>query len=138
MNVLFDTNVLLDVILERQPFVVGSRRLWYWAESGKLRGWVSVLSFSNIYYIVRKARDAEIAAEVLIALRDSFELVACNAQIINQAIDAKFRDFEDAIQYFSALHADAACILTRNPDHFLAAELPILSPAEFLASHSFE
>jgi hypothetical protein len=70
-------------------------------------------------------------------LVDTFTLALCDEQIINQAIDAGVEDFEDAVQYFSALRAEAACLVTRNPNHFPNAAIPVLTPAEFLAAHSF-
>ena len=138
MNVFIDTNVLMDVLLERQPFVKSSQRIWYLAERGRIRGLVSVLSFSNIYYIVRKLKGRDDAQAMLNMLRDSLVPVGCDDRILNQAIDAEMKDFEDAIQYFSARQAGAACIVTRNANHFPQADLPALSPDEFLAAHSFE
>jgi predicted nucleic acid-binding protein len=138
MNVFVDTNVLMDVLLERRPFVSESRQVWFLAERGKLRGMMSALSFPNVYYIVRKVRGTDAALAMMKMLRDTFAPVPLDEQILNQAIDAKFSDFEDAIQYFSALRADADCLLTRNPDHFPRSHLRVLSPTEFLAGHSFE
>jgi predicted nucleic acid-binding protein len=138
MNVFFDTNVLMDVLLQRHPFVDESREVWFLAERGKVVGLVSALSFPNIYYVARKALGAETALSMMSLLRDTLTAVPLDEQILNQAMDAKFSDFEDAIQYFSALRADAECLLTRNPDHFPASGLRALSPEEFLAAHAFE
>ena len=138
MNVFFDTNVLMDVLLQRYPFVTESREVWFLAERGKIAGLASALSFPNIYHVVRKALGAETALSMMTLLRDTFTAVPLDEQILNQAMDAKFSDFEDAIQYFSALRADAECLLTRNPDHFPASGLRVLSPEEFLAAHAFE
>jgi len=138
VNVFFDTNVLMDVLLKRRLFIKSSQRAWFLAERGKIRGMVSVLSFSNIYYMVRKLEGATEAMSMMAMLRDTFVPVACDEQVIHQAIDVGTKDFEDAIQYFSALRADASCIITRNPDHFPSSALPVLSPDEFLAAYSFE
>jgi predicted nucleic acid-binding protein len=138
MNVFIDTNVLMDVLLERRPFVVESRKVWFLAERGKVTGLVSALSFPNIYYVVRKTLGGDTAASMMTLLRDTFTAVPLDEQILNQAIDAKFSDFEDAIQYYSALRADAECLLTRNVDHFPDSGLRVIPPEEFLAAHSFE
>jgi len=138
MNVFFDTNVLMDVLLQRHLFVDKSREAWFLAERGKVVGLVSALSFPNIYYVARKALGAETALSMMSLLRDTLTAVPLDEQILNQAMDAKFSDFEDAIQYFSALRADAECLLTRNADHFPASSLRVLSPEEFMAAHSFE
>lgn len=71
-------------------------------------------------------------------LRGTFSPVALDEQVLNQSMDAKFSDFEDAIQYFSALRADVTGLVTRNPGHFPRSRLPVLSPEAFLAAHSFE
>jgi len=137
MNVFLDTNVLMDVLLGRKPFAAQSRRIWFLAERGKFRGLIAAMTFPNVYYIVRKVRGAEAARTMLTMLRSTFTPVALDGQIVNQALDARFAGFEDALQYFSALRADAACLITRNPGHFPRAQMPVLSPAEFLALYSF-
>jgi len=138
MNVFVDTNVLLDVLAKREPFYEHSVAVWTLAEQGKIRGLISALSFANTYYIVNKLQNRAVALRTMRQLRDSFFAVPLDDQILNQAIDAGFKDFEDAVQYFSALRADAACIISRNPDHFPSSDLPVLSPGEFLAAHPFE
>jgi predicted nucleic acid-binding protein len=138
MNVFLDTNVVMDVLLERKPFVVDSQRMWFLAERGKIRGLIAAMTFPNVYYIVRKIRGAEAATTMLSMLRSTFTPVELDGQILNQALDARFADFEDAIQYHSALRANAVCLVTRNPAHFPQGQLSILSPAEFLALYSFD
>ncbi len=137
MNVFIDTNVLLDVLAKREPFYNDSGAVWTLAEQGKLRGFVSALSFSNIYYIVRRLKDRRTADRAMHILRNTFTPVACDEQVLSQAIDAGMKDFEDAIQYFSALRVESVCLISRNPNHFPRSQLSILTPAEFLAAHSF-
>jgi predicted nucleic acid-binding protein len=138
MKVFVDTNVLMDVLLERHPFVTEARRLWHLAERARVTGLVSVLSFSTIHYVVRKARGAEAALRMLRMLRHDFTIVALDEKIVSQALDAKLPDFEDAIRYYSAIRGDAECLLTRNVGHFPKGSLRVYSPEEFLANHSFE
>jgi len=138
MKGFIDTNILLDVLLRRAPFFNESQKIWFLAERGKIQGLISTLSFSNIYYIVRKLAGPKRAESMLAMLRDCFSPVAFDEQVLNQAMDAGFSDFEDAIQYFSALRADADCLITRDPRHFPKSHLPVMSPADFLAAHSFK
>ena len=134
MKAFIDTNVLLDVLGERQPFYEDSAAVWSLAEQGKVEGLVSAVSFANVFYIMRRWGDVAAAREAVILLRDAFTAVACDASVINRAIDSKMRDFEDAVQYFSALHAGADCILSRNPGDFpRRPAVPVFSPTEFLA-----
>jgi predicted nucleic acid-binding protein len=133
MRVFVDTNVLLDVLARREPHFTDAARLWSLAESGQIRASVSSISFVNTYYVIRKASGRKKAADALRLLRDVFEPIAADSQILNQALDSRLADFEDAVQYFCALRGQADCLVTRNPDDFPKRPLPILSAAEFLA-----
>jgi predicted nucleic acid-binding protein len=140
MNVFLDTNVLLDVLARREPFYGAAAAIWTLAEQGKDRGpvhgLISAISFTNIYYIVCKVRDRRTARQALVLLHATFTPVACDGRILQLALDADFPDFEDAVQYHSALRARADCLITRDPHHFPASGLKVLAPAEFLAMRS--
>ena len=135
MKVFVDTNVLLDVLAKREPFYADAARIWSMAERGQIEAQVSVISFNNIYYVVRRAANRNAADRALRLMRNVFTAVPLNAQVLNQAIDAGFSDFEDAIQFHSAVHAGADCLISRDAGHFPAATFPALTPPEFLASH---
>lgn len=132
MRVFVDTDVLIDVLARREPWYSDSAQVWTLAESGKITGVISALSVSNIYYIVRKLENLKTARRALHLLRDSFELAATTGQIINQAIDSTFKDYEDGIQYFTAIQADADTLLTRNLRDFPRDDLPVMDPASYL------
>lgn len=138
MRLFFDTNILLDVLLKRPGHFDASAKLWTAAESAQIQGYISAISFNNVYYIVHKTAGADTARKVMAALRDSFAAVDCTGQILNQAIDARIKDFEDAIQYFSAIQAKCDYLLTRNPKHFPSAGIAVQTPEEFLAANHFE
>jgi predicted nucleic acid-binding protein len=133
MRIFVDTSLLLDVLAKREPFYAAAARVWTLAETGACEALVSAISFNNVFYIVRKARDTTAARRALVLLRDVFASVAPDQRILNQAIDSEIPDFEDAIQLYSALHARADYLLTRNVGDFPAGILPILAPDEFLA-----
>ncbi|HNS21810.1 MAG TPA: PIN domain-containing protein [Sedimentisphaerales bacterium] len=137
MNVFVDTNVLLDVLAQREPFYTHSAGVWTLAEQGRVRGFVSVISFNNIYYVTRKLQTRPAVNRMMVFLRDTFEPVPLDKQILDQAIDADFKDLEDAIQYFSAIRAGAACIVSRDASTFPRSGLPVLTPAELLTTGSF-
>lgn len=138
MNVFLDTNVVLDVFANRQPFYANSARVWALAERGKIHGFVSALSMTNLYYVVRKLSSRRAAMEMLRAVRGCVGLTPCDASVLNLAIDAGFGDFEDAVQYFSARAAGADVLVTRDTDHFPDDDLPAMTPMAFLAAHTFE
>ena len=134
MRLFLDTNVLLDVLGRREPFFQAAARVWSLAERGELEAYVSAISFNNVYYIVRKAGGKEKADEALRILRDVFAIVAPDAKIINQAMDSEMTDFEDALQFYSAVRAKATHLLTRDADAFPTSHLQVLSPDEFIAA----
>jgi predicted nucleic acid-binding protein len=136
-HVFVDTNVLMDVLLEREPFFASSIQVWTLCEAGTIHGLVSVISFNNVFYVVLKNKSKGEAQRSLAVLRDIFTPVALDGQIINQAIDSGFRDFEDAIQYHSALRGSAKFLITRNVRDFPESdEIIVVTPEEYLASRT--
>ena len=135
MNVFIDTHLLLDVLLPREAFYANSARIWTLAETGGMSAFVSGLSLPNIFYLLRQDSSLPAARAAVIIVRDMFSLVPLDAQIVNQAIDADIADFEDAIQFFSAVRVGAAVLVTRNPRHFPSQGPAIQTPAEFLTAH---
>lgn len=139
MKVFVDTNVLLDVIAKREPFYADSATIWTLSETGRIEGLVSAITFTNLFYVVRKLADAKTARRVMILLRESFTPTPCDASVLNLAIDSDFKDFEDAVQYYSAVQANADCMVSRNPNDFpRGADCPILTPSEFLTTYAFD
>lgn len=132
MTVLIDTNILLDVLARREPHYQSSAQIWSLAERDELTAYISAISFNNIYYILRKASNKTTANNALKMIRDVFESIAPDIKIINQAIDSECDDFEDAIQYHSAIRIQAQTLITRNPNDFPTSPLPIATPEEFL------
>ncbi|MEX2186705.1 MAG: PIN domain-containing protein [Pirellulales bacterium] len=136
MKVFIDTNVLLDVIADRKPFYGDSAAVWTLAEERRIEGCVSAISFTNIFYVVRKLVNGKTARRALGLMRDAFSVVACDGRILSAAMDSDLADFEDAVQYASARHVRAKCMVTRNPGDFpRQGACPVLTPAEFLAAH---
>ena len=135
MIVLVDTNVLLDVLAERKPFYEAAFAVWSLAEQKHLQAHVSAISFNNLHYVLARLADPRKARRAMRMLREVFSVVPLDERILHQAIDADIRDFEDAIQFFSALRAGAACLLTRDTGHFPTGDIAIQTPAEFLAAH---
>ncbi|MFT5365529.1 MAG: putative nucleic acid-binding protein [Candidatus Latescibacterota bacterium] len=132
MIVFVDTNILLDVLVRREPHYQNSARVWTLAERGEITTYISAISFNNIYYILRKIDGKTAANNALKLLRDVFESIPPDTRIINQAIDSECDDFEDAIQFHSAVRVGAQVLITRNPNDFPTSSITIASPDEFL------
>ena len=135
MRVFVDTNVLLDVFARREPFYEDSSRIWTLAETGQITGFASTPSFPLIFYRLRRISGRKAARKAMRIMRDTFGLVPLDLQITNQAIDSDIKDFEDAIQFFSALRVGADSLITRNPKDFPTGDVPVQTPTEFLATH---
>jgi len=133
MRIFLDTNVLLDVIAQRDPFYRVAEVVWRLVESGKMRGFVSAISFNNVYYIVRRFSGKKRAAEAVRLLRGVFDIVPVNREIVDSAIDSQMDDFEDAIQYHCAVQSKARYLITRAPKGFPAGGLAVVSAEEFLS-----
>lgn len=130
----FDTNVLLDHLLERDPFADHAMALWSLAERREVVGLISAISFNFIYYIVRHEGNERAARLAVRGLRDVFEVVEVDAQIINQAMDSPFADFEDAIQHACAVRGKATHLITRDSAGFRKSDVLVVSPEVYLGT----
>lgn len=131
-RVFFDTSVLLDHLLEREPFADDATQLWSMAERRQIEGCIAAISFNFVYYIVRHEANEKAARRAIKGMRDVFEIVEVDAQIIHQAIDAEFIDFEDAIQHACALRAGATHLVTRDLAGYRRAEMAVVAPDSYL------
>lgn len=133
MKLFLDTNIVLDVTAERQPFQADAERVVALVENRDAAAAVSAISYTTVHYVMSKGMGQEEAFEALRIMRRLFETVPCDADIIGTAMDSGLPDFEDAVQYFSALAAGAERIITRNVGHFPTDSVVVQTPAEFLA-----
>ena len=132
MKVLLDTNVVLDVLLDREPYAASASQLFSRVENGELVGAICATTVTTIHYLTTKALDAQQALENVKKLLHLFEIAAVNRAVLEAALEAGFVDFEDAVIDASARHTDAVAIVTRNGADFAQAQLPIYSPDELL------
>ena len=133
MIALFDTNVLLDVIQNRQPFYRDSSQAWNLAERKLVTGYVSAISFNNVFYITRKQTGDAEAVKAVKLVRALFGTVPLDEVVIDRAIAMNVADFEDAIQAASAVQVHADCVVTRNVKDFKGLHKLAVTPEELLA-----
>ena len=132
-SVLCDINVILDIFLKRDPHYAPAARLFTLIEEKKLQGYLSAQSFPTLFYLLSRELKREKAMRVLEKLRVVFDVAAVDAKVIDLSLASTFRDFEDAVQYYSALHVRADCLITRNKADYRTERLPVMTPGEFLA-----
>lgn len=137
-SVLCDINVILDIFLKREPHYAASARLFTLVEEKKIQGYLSAQSFPTLFYLLSRELKREKAMRVLEKLRIVFRVAAVDEKVIDLSLVSAFRDFEDAVQYYSALHAKAECLITRNKADYRADRLPVMTPEEFLALRKAE
>jgi predicted nucleic acid-binding protein len=134
MRVLLDTNIVLDVLLNRQPFVTDSRALWQAADTGKFIACIATFTIPTIHYICRRHAGKPAADAAVDLCLEAFETCALYRECISAARTLPGSDFEDNLQVASAMTDFVPAIVTRNPADFANAPLKILSPQELLAT----
>jgi hypothetical protein len=116
----------------RPKFYEASATILTLLEQDKFEGFISAISFNNIHYIIRKQSGKTKADHAIRTLSTTFGIVTLDEKIIKRAIDANFNDFEDGIQFFSALRCNAGYLISRNVSDFPHEDIPVLTPEEFL------
>jgi len=133
MRVLFDTNIILDLLLDREPFAEHAAELWCANADGRIEGFVSVITPINLFYIARRLRDHTTAFRAVQELLAAFAVCPLDQSSLHTALTLPFNDYEDAVQHVSAVNNSLDAIVTRNLKDFAGATIPVFSPAELLA-----
>ncbi len=134
MRVLVDTNVVLDVLLARRPFVAASAEVFGLVERSRLEGLLCATTITTIDYLLTQAMPRPAARQAVQKLMALFEIAPVNRTVLEEAIRSKVTDFEDAVLEQAGRLAGADVIVTRNQTDFRHASLKILGPDELLAS----
>ena len=127
-RILFDTNVVLDVLLDRQPYVEASAAAWAAVETGIPEGMLAAHSVTTIHYLVRKEMGNIKARRIVSAILRVFGVAAVDGRVIQEALQLPFSDFEDAVTAASARLAGCECIVTRDPKGFRGSPVRSLTP----------
>ncbi len=128
-----DTDVILDHLYERRPFSQEAFKLFALAENGNIELFVSVLSFSNIYYILRRLLSSSESVTAIRKLRIIAKVLPVNSETIDVALESGFKDFEDAIQYLTAVRAKLGVLITRNTKDYKKASICVCTPKEYMS-----
>jgi predicted nucleic acid-binding protein len=131
-KVFIDNNVILDISTERHPYFVDAVKTIDLIEKGMCSGYTSSVIFTNTYYIQRKLSDHATAIHFLKKLRILLTVLDVGDSIIQEALESDFSDFEDAVQYYTAVHNGIDYIITRNPTDFKKSKIPVYTPKEFI------
>jgi len=130
LKILFDTNVVLDVLLNREPNAVEAIKLFSAVENKIIHGFLCATTITTIDYLCTKAIGRKPAKQAINALLELFFIAEVDRNVLIAAIESDFSDFEDAVLYQAGVHACVDGFVTRNSKDFILAELPIYTPSE--------
>ena len=132
MTVFVDTNILIDLLCERESFVQSARMLFAYGYSGRLTLVLSSLSLVNAVYIARKYGYIDVR-ERLDDITEFVEVVDLRKEVAKRALTCEWKDYEDAVQYMSAIKENADCIVTRNKKDFGKSVIPVYTIEELMS-----
>ena len=132
MKAFLDTNVMLDFLGERDPFYLSSAKIATLADKGKIEIIVSALSYATVSYFLTKYEGLEKTKDKLRKFKVISKICELDEKIIERGLNSDFSDYEDSLQYFSSLRQDCDILITRNVRDFKGAQIPVMTPDEFL------
>jgi len=132
-KVLIDTDVILDLFFDREPFSEDAAKVLSLCESREITGFITSVIISNVYYLLRRSSTHEKVIEKLTQLMTITEVLTTDKDVILKALNSNFRDFEDALQNYSAeFNGHIDVILTRNIKDYKNSSLGIMTPGNYL------
>ncbi|GHV78000.1 DNA-binding protein [Spirochaetia bacterium] len=139
MKIYFDTNIIIDILEQRQPYLRYSGDVFLMVINGQIDGIIGASSITDVYYIVRKSRkDSKLALSAVLDLLETLTLVDTTIQDIYTATASPVTDFEDAVIAATSQRETADYIITRNAGDFVNSPIPALSPEDFLIQYAKE
>ena len=129
-----DTNIILDLLAERHPFYESIAKIATLADQKKLQLIATPISFTTVNYILSKYESMEVVLTKMRKFSIICQICEVNQEIIEKSLNSKFKDFEDAVQYFSAVNSNCNVIITRNAKDFKRSEIAIMTADEYLKS----
>jgi predicted nucleic acid-binding protein len=132
LKIIFDTNIVLDVLLDREPFSTFAALLFSKVERGELSGYLCATTITTIHYLIHRALGDRQAQKHVANLLSLFEVAPVNRAVLEGALRSRFEDFEDAVIHEASVHVGVEALVTRDPKGFKRATIPVYSPDELL------
>ncbi len=133
-KVFVDTDIIYDLLAEREPHYQAAAKLFTKADEGKIQIFISALTIANIHYLLSKQLSESEAKKILRKFRLLVHIVSLNERIIDLALNSDFPDFEDAIQYYCAVENDIEVLLTRNLRDYKKAQIVTMTAQDYINS----
>ena len=127
-----DSDVILDLLAQREPHFIHAARLFTLIDQNKIAAYTSPLIFANLHYLLKKQSSNVSALKSLRKLKTLINILPVDERVIEQSLNSEFNDFEDAIQYFTAVNNGITLIITRNKTDYKRSKIDVLTAEEFL------
>lgn len=131
-SILVDTNIIIDLLTKRQDFYISASELFTLADKKEIKIAISSLTFANTFYLLSKELNDAKAKEILRKFKLLVKVLPMDDKIIDLSLNSDFRDFEDAIQYYTAIENNLEIIITRNLKDFKLAKIPVMTAENYL------
>jgi predicted nucleic acid-binding protein len=131
-RVFVDTDIIYDLLAKREPFYQAAARLFTLADENKIQIFISSSSLANLHYLLSKETSPFEANQILRKFKLLVQIAPLNEKIIDLALNSEFNDFEDVIQYYSALQNEIEILLTRNLKDYKKAQITVLTAQDFV------
>ncbi|HEX2865762.1 MAG TPA: PIN domain-containing protein [Ignavibacteriales bacterium] len=132
MKLFVDSDVILDLLAQREEFYVYSAKLFTLSDENKVKLYTSPIVFANLHYLLKKLTNNQTALKSLRKLKTLIGILSVDEKIIEQALNSDFNDFEDAIQYFTAVTNRINIIITRNKSDYKKGKITVSTAEEFI------
>lgn len=132
MRVLLDTDVVLDLLLDREPFSVDAAAIWQAGEDRQVQLYVSAITPINVFYVARKLKGQETAKLLVTSLLMACRICTVDQSLLLAALASPIRDYEDAVQAAAAGSQQLDAIVTRNLRDYVDSSTPAFSPSDLL------
>lgn len=134
IKLFIDSDIILDLLAEREPHYIHAARLFTLIDQNEIIAYTSPLIFANLHYLLKKQTTNLLALKSLRKLKTLINILPLGERVIEQALNSEFNDFEDAIQYFTAVNNGITLIITRNKIDYKRSKIDVLTAEEFLKS----
>jgi len=127
-----DSDIILDLLAKREPYYIYASKLFSLIDKKEIIAFTSPLIFANLHYLLKKLTSNASALKSLRKLKTLVNVLPIDGKVIEQSLNSEFRDFEDAIQYFTTVNNGVKLLLTRNKRDYKKSKIPVLTAEEFL------
>jgi predicted nucleic acid-binding protein len=131
-NLFVDSDIILDLLAKREPYYIHAANLFTLIDQKEINAFTSPIVFANLHYLLKKLTSNTSALKSLRKLKTLINTLPVDERVIEQSLNSEFNDFEDAIQYFTAINNRINIIITRNKTDYKKRKINVLTAEEYL------